>query len=147
MPEEFSRNKAIGASLILTVLTLTVFFILQDYGPESVIRRFHQAALEDDRAAISQTVMGGPDTPWAIKLQQSVRQLAREGYRYEFSRVIRLPRQVYVNVVYYPPGFPAVNAPGVVFGWVVQKPQRRWEINPRLTLSQEPMTNQKELKL
>lgn len=41
-------SSSIIASLMLAVLTLVVFGTLRDFGPESVVRRFHEAAIAGD---------------------------------------------------------------------------------------------------
>src|SRR5687767_10393182 len=43
-----SRNHGWTASALLAVLTIAVFFVLQNYGPESAVRRFHDALLRRD---------------------------------------------------------------------------------------------------
>lgn len=129
MRDEFSKRAGLSASAILATLTILIFVVLQNYGPESVVRRFHRAAVADDLSSLAQTVLGDPTEAATVALKETVRGLAQSGYRYEFQRLERLDRRVFAYVSYHPPR----PGPELIIRWVVDKPRRRWEINSNLS--------------
>lgn len=100
-----ARNKLFSfiAAALLTVVTLTTFLILRNYGPENAIWRFHNAAFQGDIVEITRVTMQPPDAPAVIKLAQLVRYLRREGALPDVQEVQKSPSQVVVWIAYHLP--------------------------------------------
>lgn len=124
------RNPSILAALLLTIFTVSVFAALHDYGPETAIRRFHDAATRRDFDKLAQLVQQPSPDQDLETLANSVYTLAKRGYSYEIGRVMRTPRRVIAQVIYRGPN----NTNSLAQTWVVEKRQRTWEINTQATL-------------
>jgi hypothetical protein len=114
-------------AILLAAITLAVFWILQDYGPESAIRRFHQAAITGDRDTLQGVSLHRIESPAVQELENDVRTLLRGGGAYRILRMDRGPRRVSAEVVYGRPGSPVV----IPMIWFVDKPEghRSWRVN------------------
>ena len=108
---------------ILALLTLGVFYVLQDYGPESAIRKFHVAAAAGDAGALQSVTQQPVRTQEVQILAAKVRRLLGEGYRYQVLRMDRSPTQVRAAVVYTVGN---IELPEI---WVVEKDGRSWKID------------------
>lgn len=132
---DHSRKAAVFSSAVLAVSTLGIFFGLQNYGPESVVRRFHRAATNGDLQTI-RTITNEPTQNFAVvQLVQEIQSLASQGYAYEFQRVQNVPR-LRVTVVYvtYRPPRPG---PVLTRPWIVGKRDQLWRVEAEATL--DPM--------
>jgi hypothetical protein len=122
----------VAPAAILAVITLSLFFVLQDFGPESTIRQFHRAVeAKDMREALSLTTDGERD-PSSIDLATQIDWLMRVGNRYQIRRVQRSGENVVAAVEYR-----QSNGPIRVMVWVIEKPKgtTRWKINAAKTLN------------
>lgn len=131
------RFAAYGAAGVLAVVVLFVFFILQDYGPESAVRRFHEAAARGDLRTIQELTKRGSSDEATIRLASQLRFiLISQGARYRLMRMDRRPGEVGAEVAYVYPG-------GQVAGlyWIVRKGpgERSWRIDVERTLNPMPM--------
>lgn len=136
-----TRWGAYGASAILSILTLAVFYALRDYGPESALRRFHQATIDQDLQALQRVCKEDVESPAVQRLLQHVSTLIRQGARIRMGFVHRENRQervggqtttipsVITEVRYY-------TAQGVqnIF-WVLDHDPGGWVVNASETLS------------
>lgn len=61
------KSGGMAASGLLAAVTLTTFAVLRDYGPESAIRRFHEA-IENGDARQLQAVSAQQVTPRIVRL-------------------------------------------------------------------------------
>lgn len=114
----------------LTFLTLYVFFRLQDYGPESAIRRFHADVLDNNTEDL-QRVTERPITSYnAVLLRSYVRSWLSSGWSYQLLRMERFPDQVRAAVVYTPP-----HGAEIPLIWVVEKDGRAWKVNADKTVT------------
>jgi hypothetical protein len=117
---------AYGTAAGLSILTLAVFAYSKDMGPESAVRRFHQAAIEGNTEEIRRTVV--LDDRSSRELAIAVRQELSQSVAVQLGRSGREGRRAYVDVIYQRPvGFVAVR-------FVVEKPGLRWRIDAKETI-------------
>lgn len=113
----------------LAVLTLSVFWVSRDTGPESTVRRFHQSLLSGDAAGVSEVLMNGGDGA-GTELASAVSFLLRQTSQVSLGRVRSSGRTATVDVVY-------VTRPSggvVTVRYVVSKPGLRWRVDALGTL-------------
>ncbi|HLO98887.1 MAG TPA: hypothetical protein VK171_09865 [Fimbriimonas sp.] len=137
---------------LLALIVIFTFGSLQNYGPESTVRRFHtsltniqKSQLENRgipanewarlRSSLVEDVGATPGSgtdQYAKLLVERVYDQYRIGATYSLARMDRHPREVRIAVVYAPPGMPQST-----IVWVVTKPSgsREWKINARKTFS------------
>jgi hypothetical protein len=116
------------ASVLLALLTLSVFYVLQDYGPESAIRKYNEAVLNGDSLAlnaISSQPIDSPDGEW---LQAQVHSFLAAGGRLRLETIRREPTTDLAEVEYVLP-----DPPAVPFLFVVTKDNHVWKVNPSAT--------------
>jgi hypothetical protein len=127
------------AAICLGATTMAVFSSLQNYGPESVLRRFHQALNpnqngELDWNAIAQTVDQPTQSVAVQKLVSTVRQLLRNGppriagMQRELVQSRQPNLQVRELLVYHDidnSSFPIV--------WIIERQSGQWRINVQKT--------------
>jgi hypothetical protein len=118
----------IGASLVLSFVTLSVFYVLQDYGPESAIRRFHRAVRAGDSSELTRVTEQPIGSPPVQELVGWVNQMNYLGARYQLLRVERQPREVYAALAYIAP-----NGENYATVWVVEKRGPIWKIDAART--------------
>ena len=111
------------AAVVLAVLTLAVFYVLQDYGPASAIRRFHVALAADNAPGVLQVIDSRLDDPNLAYIVEQIRPYLTQGPP-QVARIDRQQGRVRVAVVYG-------NRFAVI--WVVDKSGPLWKINTRLT--------------
>ena len=127
------RDKGWVSGAVLAGLTLGIFYVLQDYGPESAIRRFHRAISSQpvnvqELAQVTQQEVG---QGVVSQLVQTVLAIDPTAQRYQLRRMDRSPRQVRAEVAYLtPPGYV------VVLPWVVRKTpgSESWRVDAVETL-------------
>jgi len=115
---------------VLSLLTLSVFYVLQDYGPESAIRRFHDAVVRGDGIELQRVTAEDIRSPSVILLARDVKNFLVDG-TYQLSRMERSQNQVQAAVVYRAKGsaelFPMI--------WIVEKRGSVWKVNADKTLT------------
>jgi len=126
---------------VLAIFTLLVFSRLQEYGPESAIRRFHVDAVARDYVDLQKVTTRSIDTVSAVQLAGIAKAFLTGGARYQLLRMERTPIQVRAAVVY-------TDAAGQTFPmiWVVEKIGRSWRVNADQTMriyrdSREPLAS------
>lgn len=81
----FDRRQAVanyGPAVVLLGLVLLVFAVLQNYGPQSTVRRYHMAIQDRQLAALSRVLVEPVDSPPSQLLNSFVaRQLQIANYR------------------------------------------------------------------
>ena len=145
-------------AVILGSLVLFTYSTLQNYGPESTLRKFHsavhniyqtqlnskgkgntvsksdwsvlQSTLEEDIGSLDNA--NEPANPQAIALIDSVIAQFQMGKAYSLARMDRRPREVHIVVQYIKDPVPTIQTV-----WVIDKPLggRAWKISARKTLS------------
>jgi hypothetical protein len=113
------------SALVLAVLTGGVFWILQDYGPESALRKFHRAAVNRDLRELSQVVTQDSFRQNVELLAAMVEGYARNGARYQLREVNRQNRRVIAEVEYVFPN----RGLSVPMFWVVVKDREGWKVS------------------
>ena len=119
------RVPGLAAAAVLAGVTLGTFAIFQNYGPESAVRRFHQAVQTKDDRTIEQIVLTDPGNSSVQDLKRLVAGLASRGPAYKIVKSERSRTQVEMLALY---------EGGVRIIWVVVKANDRWRIDPYLTL-------------
>jgi len=123
---------AIIPAAILGALTVGVFYVLRDFGPESALRKFHFAAISRDLEALDDVCDSAADPDATRYLVTELQSAARRGARYEVGKVVRKGDQAVATVIYRYPG-QGIEIPTL---WVVEKKDSRWRVNPHLTMTQ-----------
>lgn len=119
------------AALAMAILVSSVFFLLQDYGPESALRKFHRAVVNRDLADLRYVVSPGSSETALNQMAAMVDSYARAGARYQLLYVKRENRRVIAEVAYVMPNRGLVLP---VF-WVVEKSGARWRVDVDETLA------------
>ncbi len=114
----------------LAVVTLFVFGTLQDYGPESAIRRFHHAIATNNPDELQQVT----EQPLSSKSVQSIYQAAGQfvvrGIPYRIMKMDRDKGEVRAAVVYS-----LGNGKQAAVVFVVDKINHAWKIDADKTLT------------
>jgi hypothetical protein len=116
---------------VLASITLWSFWVLQNYGPDSSIRRFHEAAVKLDRAELAAVTWGDPNSAAAIRLQQTVRAWLTGGATFRIARKQETRGVLTAAVIYSRPG-----APSMATVWVLRRQQGEsgWRVDAPETL-------------
>ena len=125
--KRFRTSSAVTAAALM-LLTLAVFSVLQDYGPESAIRRFRDAVRRMDGRALAAVTEEPLDDPRVTHLVQAVKALDESGASYQILRMDREPRRVAAEVLYTLPD----GRQGQTW-WIVVKSRRAWRVEARET--------------
>lgn len=125
-----ARLKAYLSAGAISILTLYVFSRLQEYGPESAIRRFHTAIFYNDPQELQRVSVEPIRSRSVISLAGQVRGMLLQGATIQLSRMERTPDQVRAAVVYR-------NPKGEVFPmiWIVERSGRTWRVNAEKTVT------------
>ena len=138
-------------AILLGILVLFTYFTLQNYGPESTLRKFHSALIRIDQAQAAGKKI--PKADWndlrstlvedlgdvegtgdaeAYGAIRQVNELLLSGYTYSLAKMDRLTREVRIAVTYEKPKLPPIQ-----MVWIVDKSYggREWKISARKTLS------------
>ncbi len=115
----------LGAAATLAAVTLAVFATFQNYGPESAVRRFHQALTARDLKAIAQVVDTSPDNSAVQDLARYVEAARMGNPNYRIVKSERGKDQVEILAFY---------ASGALIPWVVVRDRDHWRIDSYLTL-------------
>jgi hypothetical protein len=116
-------------AFLLSLVTIFVFGSLQNYGPDSTVRKFHQAAKELDRNGAAQLVFPDFDSSSTYELWTYMTSLlANDRTEYKITHYKREANQA-ANVVRYQ--FP--NGEQGALMWVVNRIDGTWKIDTRKT--------------
>ena len=130
MAEGSSKLALYATAAVLSLITLTVFFVLQDYGPESTVRRFHQATVSRDDTELRRVTAQDLDYPSVSYLRQSVyNAVVRNRASVRLGNVAREPGRAVAEVDYLSPFGSATIL------WVVVETKAGWKIDADQTLS------------
>ncbi len=121
------------ASVLLSFLTLSVFYVLQDFGPESAIRKYNQAILDGDYAMEARVSSQPIDSADGLRLHAFVLGLLRDGGRlrlWQLDRHVDQPPSYVVAYVDY------VTPTGSVgFPIIVTYENHAWKVNESATVA------------
>lgn len=121
-----------GAVVVAAVLAfgvLGLFLRLQEYGPESALRKFHQAIERRSLGDLQRVTREDVRSPEVQSLVARVGYyMAVGGNRFRILRTDRTPNEVRAAVAYPLPGGPS---PFVV--WIVRRDGRTWKVDADAT--------------
>lgn len=126
-----TRPSAYVAAALLAAVTLGVFYRLQDYGPESALRRFHSDVINKDTDDLQRVTIEPIESANAFNLERFVYGIMHAGARYELVRMDRSPDQVRAAVIYRVPNSPK----DVAMIWVVERTPQGWRVNADKTVT------------
>lgn len=124
MRDFLAKYGSVVSALILTVLTLAVFALSRDRGPESTVIRFHRAVYEGREASAIRELTDAQDEA-GKQLRSDVKKVLDLGAQVQLGRVYTEGRLSYVDVVYVLNGNRMVAA----LRYVVKKNDLRWQID------------------
>lgn len=127
-----AATSSLIAAVVLAILTGGVFWVLQDYGPESALRKFHRAAINREWRELEGVVIPGSYRQNVELLASMVDTYARLGARYRLNSVKRGNGKVQALVEYV---FPNGRRSDTVF-WIVDKAKDGWRVNVNETVRQ-----------
>lgn len=124
MRDFLTKYGSVASALVLTVLTLSVFALSRDRGPESTVIRFHRAIFEGDESAVIRELTD-PQNEAGKQLRSEIKKVLGLGAQVQLGRVYTEGRLSYVDVVYVVNGNQMVAA----LRYVVKKNDLRWQID------------------
>jgi len=117
-------------SALLSLVTLFVFGSLRNYGPDSVIRQFHMAAVEHNAGSAAALVTPDLDSASSQELWMNVSAFLNQyGASYEIQNVYRQPSEEILVVQYKFPAGERRSLP-----WVVVRKGGVWKIDSNRTV-------------
>ena len=130
MPSSRSRTLSYLAAALLTLLTLSTFYLLRNYGPEWAIRRFHEALEKQpiDGVEIAQVSVEPPDSRDMEKLESIV----KASQSFDIESVSQGPGEATFDIRYY------LRGQKLDVNWAVEQRREGWLINGKRTLDQSP---------
>ncbi len=124
-----ASSNIIAAGSVAAII-LAIFFRFQEYGPESTLRKFHEAAARGDEQELGRLVdQTNPEVARALEIQ--VNEFLRAGARYQLVSMDRSPGQVIANVRYVMPR----RGYEIPMVWIVVQRGHVWRIDALKTLN------------
>jgi len=141
-------------AILLGTLVLFIYSTLQNYGPQSTIRKFHSAVHNINQAVVNGSKIPKADwevlrstveedigeldnghfmpNPDVLNIFKSVADQFQQGRAYSLGPMDRRLREVRIAVIYIKDKLPPIS-----MVWVVEKPTggREWKISAHKTLS------------
>ncbi len=116
------------AAAALALVTIFTFYVFQDFGPQSVIRRFHIDVARQDWRDINLVAKDNISSPATQDMIQFVHEMVVNNASYEIVSLKRLHREVLAAVEYRLP-----NGAGVGVVWHVVQGQNDWRVDCKAT--------------
>ncbi len=131
MDPRTTTRRAILASALLAVLTVFVFSTLRNYGPDTAVRRYHQALLEQDLNEVQRYTVGSVQSSSSRALINEVLPILIQGGSFQIGRrtAQKDPRIVFTEVMYTRRDRQKI---GMVF--VAERTELGWKVNADKTL-------------
>ncbi|MBX3112839.1 MAG: hypothetical protein KF857_12640 [Fimbriimonadaceae bacterium] len=123
------NRRSIGVAAGLALLTLATFASAAGRGPESAIKKFHEAVKENDVAALAQVTLQPPDDPDVQRLAGVVRQLLSIEPHVELGKVQSIRTDAVVDVTYNRGRFGRQTV-----RFVLSQKKQVWQVDARETL-------------
>lgn len=127
------RYESWVVALLFSAMVLAIFYVLQDFGPESTLRKFHQRLSDNDMPGTFLYIEQPVDDPATKLLVSDINNLLSVGATPTVKEMTRRPRLVEAVVEYRLPGsFRFPNGQKSVFRiFSVEKVQGKsyWVIN------------------
>lgn len=121
---------AIAAAASLAVVTLSIFALQQNYGPDSAVRRFELAVREKNLQALQASTTDPIDSFQVGYLVDTIRQIQASGGSLRTVRTRREGRLASVQT--------SINLPGgrsMDMVWIVVRQDGAWRVDARGTLN------------
>ena len=116
-------------AILLSLVTLFVFGTLRNYGPDSTVRKFHEAAIADDSQAAANLATPNFDSASTQELWSFLKGLMANGStEYEIAQNQRQANKSAIVVRYRSP---YGDQRSLI--WVVIRQQGRWVIDTKET--------------
>ena len=115
-------------ALVLAALVLAVFSQLQNYGPESAVRRFHEALLTNNESEVEDVLFQPADPVAVANIANRIYPWFLQGAHIRLRDLQRNPTTVFVSVVYHTPD----NKAGY-YVWVTEKTPTGWKVDASAT--------------
>lgn len=112
------------ASILLAALTITVFALAQNRGPQTAVQRFHEAIARRDEPALRAVTLPPTASDDAIALREYVASILQYRPNVQVVRVLSRGRRAVVQVVYTSPSLGIVTIP-----FSLSKPQAIWLVD------------------
>src|SRR5687767_14248067 len=130
MERPLAKENSFVVAVILAAFTVGVFYILQNYGPESAVRRFHNAVAANDLDALARVIQEDVRSPAVRELRSRVWAINETARGIILFSSNRRTREVLVVGQYI-----AGNGYKFALPWLVQKKNTtNWRINVTGTL-------------
>lgn len=130
MKRQLPGSVGLLSSAILSLLTLSVFWMLQSTGPESAVRKFHEAVAAGRPDQIKDVVTSDPSDPNVQKLAAGVSALLRANANIQLAGADRQPGVVNLQIVYV-----LRDGRAMRHVFVVRRVGRYWKIDAAATIS------------
>lgn len=129
--KSFKKNwPTLLTAFILSVVTLGVFASSKDQGPESTVRRYHEAILKQSEEEMKKLIEM-PDSQGTNELNINIQELLNRSRTVELGRTYTRGRESHVDVYYHLASSNTV----VAVRYVVVKTRHRWKVDSNQTLS------------
>ena len=123
------RASAAAAAAVLALGVLGLFLRLQEYGPESALRKFHQAIERRSLPDLQRVTIEDVRSPEVQNLVARVgAYMAVGGNRFRILRTDRTPNEVRAAVAY-----PLPNGATPFVVWIVERQGRTWRVSADAT--------------
>src|SRR2546423_11378130 len=122
--------KAVVSALVLAGLVLFVFGTLQNYGPESAVRRLHEAVLTRNQTEVDDVILQPSNPEEIARIEQVIWDALSQGAHIRLFDLSRSPTKVMVKVIYH-----AGDRAGYQV-WATQKTKDGWKVDIHRTWQQ-----------
>jgi len=135
----FLKNLQRGAwsiisALVLACLTLGVFYVFQDFGPESAIRRFNEACIRNNDDELQSVIAENFQRNNVLLLKQQLRTWYENGATMQLAEMERSEKEVRAAVLFtIPPNqdYPLGTQWAMI--WVVTRRGKFWLVDANKT--------------
>jgi len=123
------NRRSIGVAAGLAMLTLATFAAAAGRGPESAIKKFHEAIKENDVNGLAQVSVQAPNDPDLQQLAGVVRQLLSIEPHVELGKVQSIRTNAVVDVTYNRGRFGRQTV-----RFVLTQKRSQWQVDAKETL-------------
>jgi hypothetical protein len=124
------RPGSILAAVLLSTLTLGVFAIQANSGPENTVRRFHEGVLRNNPKEVAAFLVQPIEDYSSQVLVRRLQSLAQLGATMDVTRIVRQQNRAIVDVRYT-----LQNGQIITMLWVTQLDRGVWKVNAIDTLA------------
>jgi hypothetical protein len=118
-------------SILLSGLVLGVFWVARGFGPESALRAFHIAAVNNDREGMREACVENASEQALGVFAQRIGDIARAGGQYKVRGVHQRKEDLVIAEVNYSGPFSQRAVPTL---FIVRKVRSNWLVDPDATL-------------